>query len=79
MVMADAAVDEVDQAQRSLLASIDATGSVDTEAWAEAMGWEHGRAVGLVKSLESFGLVIAEVRLFLILFSCIINKKLNSN
>lgn len=57
--MADEAA--VEAAQRLLLGEIDKNGSAESESVAKQLGWDHMRVVGMMKSLESFGLITAEV------------------
>lgn len=57
--MADDAA--VEAAQRLLLGIIDTDGSAETSGVAQKLGWDHLRVVGMMKSLESFGLITAEV------------------
>ena len=45
----------------TLLRAVD-DGGADTGALAAAHDWDHGRVVGLMKSLESFGLIVSSVR-----------------
>lgn len=51
---------ETEAAERALLAAVDREGSVGSEALAAALGWDHLRLVGTIKSLESFELITAQ-------------------
>lgn len=57
---------EEESAQRFLLSEIDKSGSAESSDIASKLGLDHLRVVGIVKSLESFGLISAEASTLLL-------------